>query len=65
MKAIKEDAFEEGYNEGFNKGFNEGYSKECTRIITAMLNKGISPDEISSSCDIPLDTVIAIKNSVK
>ncbi len=61
MKVIKEEAFEKGYNEGFN----EGYSKECTRIVTAMLNKGISPEEISSSCDIPLDTVLAIKNSVK
>ena len=53
MKVIKEEAFE------------EGSLKERTRIVTSMLDKGKSPEDISSSCDIPLDTVIAIKNSVK
>ena len=57
MKVIKEEAFEEG--------FDEGSSKERTRIVTSMLDKGKSPEEISSSCDIPLDTVLAIKNSIK
>ncbi len=77
MKVIKEEAFEKGHEEGFGegleeglekgleKGLEEGSSKERTRIVTSMLDKGKSPEEISSSCDIPLDTVLAIKKSMK
>ena len=53
MKVIKEEAFE------------EGSSKERTRIVTSLLDKGKSPEDISSSCDIPLDIVLAIKKSMK
>jgi hypothetical protein len=69
MKVIKEEAFEkghdEGFDEGFGEGFGEGYENATSHIVASLLNKGKSPEDISSSCDIPLDTVLAIKKSMK
>ena len=50
-----------GLEQGLERGLEQGSTKERISIISAMLNNGISQEEISRMTGIPIKEIKAIK----
>lgn len=46
------------------EGYEEGRNEERNVLIKKMLSKGKSPEEISALFDIPMETVLSVRNAV-
>ncbi len=57
MKILEER--QEGYKEGHLDGFQEGHNQ----LILRMLKNGISPEDISKNCDLPLNEVLSVQDN--
>ena len=58
---IKSISFKAGDKRGFERGLEQGSTKERTSIISAMLNNGMSQEEISKMTGIPIKEVKSLK----
>ncbi len=52
---------EYGLEQGIERGIEQGSTKERTSIISAMLNNGMSQEEISKMTGIPIKEVKSVK----
>ena len=52
---------ERGLEQGLERGLEQGSTKERISIISAMLNNGISQEEVTKMTGIPIKEVKAIK----
>ena len=59
-KAIQE-GLAQGLEQGLERGLEQGSTKERISIISAMLNNGISQEEVTKMTGIPIKEVKAIK----
>ena len=55
MKLLEERM--EGYKDGHQNGLQEGHNQ----LILSMLKNGMSPEEISKNCDLPLSAVLSVQ----
>ncbi len=58
---IKQAAFEQGIAEGLAEGLAEGKAEGKTELIQAMLNRGMSPDEIAAITGLSAEDITKIK----
>ncbi len=58
---IRSISFKAGDKHGFERGLEQGSTKERTSIISAMLNNGMSQEEISKMTGIPIKEVKSLK----
>ena len=56
-----EQGLERGIEQGIERGLEQGSTKERTSIISAMLNNGMSQEEISKMTGIPIKEVKSVK----
>ena len=61
FKAGIERGLEQGLERGLEQGLEQGITKERISIISAMLNNGISQEEVTKMTGIPIKEVKAIK----
>jgi len=57
MPAWKRWGYEEGREEGREEGIEAGKEEERQLIIRKLLNKGLKPEEIADTLDLPLAVV--------
>ena len=61
FKAGIERGLEQGLEQGLERGLEQGSTKERISIISAMLNNGISQEEVTKMTGIPIKEVKAIR----
>ena len=61
FKAGIERGIEQGIEQGIERGLEQGSTKERISIISAMLNNGMSQEEISRITGIPIKEVKSVK----
>ena len=61
FKAGIERGIEQGIEQGIERGLEQGSTKERISIISAMLNNGMSQEEISRMTGIPIKEVKSVK----
>ena len=61
FKAGIERGIEQGIEQGIERGLEQGSTKERISIISAMLNNGMSQEEVTRMTGIPIKEVKAIK----
>ena len=58
---IRSISFKAGIERGLERGLEQGSTKERISIISAMLNNGMSQEEVTRMTGIPIKEVKAIK----
>ena len=58
---IRSISFKAGLERGIERGLEQGSTKERISIISAMLNNGISQEEVTRMTGIPIKEVKAIR----
>ena len=66
LTEFDEKTFVEGIKqEGREEGLKEGREEEQRELITKMLNKGKTPEQIADFCDYPMKLILEVQSNLK
>jgi len=61
---IFEDGMETGMKRGMETGMKRGMEKSMVKIVTTMLSKNKTVEEIHENTDIPVEKILKIKETL-
>ena len=64
MSLLGQMIFKDGMETGMKRGMRQGMEKSMVKIVTTMLSKNKTVEEIHENTDIPVEKILKIKETL-